>query len=354
MRRIFLPVLGLAFLLAATESATADIFFESTRGKGGHFVADDNGKRVRPFHPPKGVPADELPTLSADSKAGVFYGPGRTVTLARTPSGKILKRAKVSGCVVAGLADDLKHVFCSKSGTVSLNARVSVFSTSTLRGPLLSEHSAGAAFNPGGRSVAWNEGFQVFVAAADGSGKRLLADLSQLGDDAPVAQVQLAEWGPGQIALIGQSSSASRDIWLVDDASGTMRRLTHFPPKDENCSGYAMNPVRFSRDGSRLLAAGGIGEPIYRDVPSTDEEGNPTTVREFVDCKETRGAYAVDLANGSVRHLHDEDNSLDDPRLSRDGRSVLVTSRNSIYRVDFATGSAKRVLRNAAQFGSTG
>src|SRR3954447_17547975 len=134
MERLLSLVLGLTVLLVVAESASADIFYESTRGKGGQFIADDNGKHVRPFHPPKGVPAGEQPTLSADSKAGVFYGPGRTVTVARTPSGKILKRAKVSGCVVGGLADDLKHVFCSKSGSVSLNARVSVFSTSTLRG----------------------------------------------------------------------------------------------------------------------------------------------------------------------------------------------------------------------------
>src|SRR4051794_5557555 len=260
MERILSLVLGLTVLLVAAEPAGADIFFEKTRGKGGQFIADDNGKHVRPFHPPKGVPAGEQPMLADDSRAGVFYGPGRTVTVARTPSGKILKRAKVSGCVVAGLAVDLKHVFCSKSGTVSLNARVSVFATSTLRGPVFSEHTAGAAFGPNGKSVAWNEGFQVFVAGADGSGKRLLADMSQLGDDAPVSQVQLAEWGPGQIALIGQSRSASRDIWLVDDASGTPRRLTHFPPKDENCSGHAMHPLRFSRDGTRLLAAGGVGE----------------------------------------------------------------------------------------------
>ena len=353
MRRTGLLLLGLAGVLAAPVPASADIFFQNTR-TGLNYTASDAGKRVRPFRTPKGVPKDELPTLSDDSKAGVFYGPGTTVTVARVPSGRILKRGKVSACIVGGLANDLRHVLCSKFGTVNLNGKISAFDVKTLRGPLLSDHARGADYSPDGKSVAWNEGSQVFVAAADGSGKRLLADLSTMGDDAPRANLGLAEWGPDQIALFGQTASAAYDVWLIDPATGTPRRLTHLPPKDENCSGAAIQPVAFSRDGSRLLAAGGFGEAIYRDVQSTDEDGNPTTVKEFVDCKETRGAYAVDLGNGSVRHLYNEDSSLDDPRLSRDGRSVLVTSGTSIYRVDYATGQAKRVLRNAAQFGWTG
>jgi hypothetical protein len=345
--------LGLASVLAVPAPASADIFFENTRN-GHHYTASDSGKRVRPFRTPKGVPTDELPTLADDSQAGVFYGPGSTVTVARIANGRIIKRGKVSACIVGSLANDLRHVLCSKFGTVNLNGKISTFDVKKLRGPLLSDRARGADYSPDGGSVAWNEGSQVFVAAADGSGKRLLADLSTLGDEAPRANVALTAWGPDQIAVSGQTSSAAYDVWFVDPASGTVRRVTHLPRKDENCSGAAIQPVAFSRDGSRLLASGGMGEAVYRDVPSTDEDGNPTTVKEFVECKETRGAYAVDPGNGSVRHIYNEDSSLDNPRLSRDGRSVLVTSGTSIFRVDYATGQAKRVLRNAAQFGWTG
>src|ERR1700755_1425535 len=96
MRTFALGLLGLIAVLAIPSSASADIYFQATRGRVGDFIADDNGKHVRPFKTPKGVPAGELPTLTDDSRAGVFYGPGRTVTIARVPSGTILKRAKVS------------------------------------------------------------------------------------------------------------------------------------------------------------------------------------------------------------------------------------------------------------------
>jgi Tol biopolymer transport system component len=199
----------------------------------------------------------------------------------------------------------------------------------------------------------------IFVADIDGTNPRPLAGTATTGT------LMAPQWSPDGAKITYQAKGTGLfvgDLFIVDVATGTTRRLTHLDPVSSPL--WWMGPM-FSTDGETVLftfprgelgqqswdlwsvpVSGGKPTPVLRDAAEGSLSPDARTIAYIQGSGLFGDLWLADADGADARPLVTGEGELAPPRWSPDGSKIAYADEGpgGTYIVDVGTGETTRVL----------